>query len=55
MNKLSVFAGLIGQRMGQEPGQPIVVDHRAGAGATSVSRAAPGGYPLRLTSPGRER
>ena len=45
---------LIGQKLGEALGQPVVVDNRAGAGATLgtelASKAAPDGYTILLSS-----
>ncbi len=47
-----VFARPIGQKLSERLGQPVVIDNRAGAGATVgsaiVARAAPDGYTLVL-------
>jgi tripartite-type tricarboxylate transporter receptor subunit TctC len=49
-----VLGRVIGARLGKELGQPVVIDNRAGAGtiigATHVSKAAPDGYTLLLSS-----
>jgi tripartite-type tricarboxylate transporter receptor subunit TctC len=49
-----VLGRVIGQRLGKELGQPVVIDNRAGAGtiigATYVSKAAPDGYTLLVSS-----
>lgn len=45
-----LHARLIGQRIGEQLGQPVVVDNRAGAGGTigtdQVAKASPDGYTL---------
>jgi len=49
-----VLGRVIGVRLGKELGQPVVIDNRAGAGtiigATYVSKAAPDGYTLLVSS-----
>ncbi len=49
-----VLGRVIGQKMSQELGQPVVVENRAGAGtiigAAYVSKAAPDGYTLLISS-----
>ncbi|THT96289.1 tripartite tricarboxylate transporter substrate binding protein [Lampropedia puyangensis] len=49
-------ARLIGQTMGEEMGQPFVVENKAGAGATigaeSTARAKPDGYTIMYTTAG---
>lgn len=49
-----VYARVIGQRLGEELGQPVVVENRAGAtgtiGSTAVRDAAPDGHTLLFTS-----
>lgn len=50
-----VLARLVGQKLGEALGQPIVIDNRTGAGtliATEiVARAAPDGYTLLMATP----
>src|SRR4030081_622354 len=45
-----ILARVIGQRMGEDWGQPVVIENRPGAntaiGAQQVARAAPDGYTL---------
>jgi tripartite-type tricarboxylate transporter receptor subunit TctC len=49
-----VLGRVVGLRLGKELGQPVVIDNRAGAGtiigATYVSKAAPDGYTLLVSS-----
>jgi tripartite-type tricarboxylate transporter receptor subunit TctC len=49
-----VVARLVGQKLGELWGQPVVIDNRAGAGgnvgAALVAKAAPDGYTLLMTS-----
>jgi len=50
---LDVMARLIGQKLGEGWGKPVVVENQAGAsgsiGASAVARAAPDGYTLLVT------
>ena len=52
---VDLSARLIGARMSEGLGQPVIIDNRAGAGgvigATLVARASPDGYTLLFTSP----
>src|SRR6266700_7057496 len=47
-----VLARLVGQKLGERSGQPVIVENRAGAGgnigAEQVARSAPDGYTLLL-------
>jgi tripartite-type tricarboxylate transporter receptor subunit TctC len=49
-----VVARMVGQKLGEVWGQPVVIDNRAGAGgnvgAALVAKAAPDGYTLLMTS-----
>jgi tripartite-type tricarboxylate transporter receptor subunit TctC len=49
------MARLVGPRLAQELGQPVVIDNKPGAGgnlgATEAARAAPDGYTLLMASP----
>ncbi|MBC7598571.1 MAG: tripartite tricarboxylate transporter substrate binding protein [Polaromonas sp.] len=51
---IDTMSRIIGERLGQRLGQPVVVDNRAGAGtivaAESVARATPDGYTLMITT-----
>jgi len=51
-----ILARDIGQKLGQQYHQPIIIDNRAGAGSTIgteyASRAKPDGYTLLMASPG---
>jgi tripartite-type tricarboxylate transporter receptor subunit TctC len=50
------IARLIGQKIGEAMGQPVVIENRAGAGgavgANFVAKARPDGYTLLFTNPG---
>jgi tripartite-type tricarboxylate transporter receptor subunit TctC len=51
---VDIIARVVGQKMGELLGQPMVVDNRAGAGgnvgAVAVAKAAPDGYTVLVTS-----
>ena len=51
---IDVMSRVIGERLSQRLGQPVLVDNRAGAGtivaAEAVARAAPDGYTLMVTT-----
>src|SRR5689334_16291972 len=53
-----VFARVIGARLGERWGQPVVVENRAGAGgnigADLVAKSAPDGYTLLMGSIGTQ-
>ena len=52
---IDTMARLIGPRLAQELGQPVVIDNKPGAGgnlgAAEVARSAPDGYTLLMASP----
>ena len=52
---VDTMARLIGPRLAQELGQPVVIDNKPGAGgnlgAAEVARATPDGYTLLMASP----
>lgn len=51
---VDIFARILGQKMSENWGQPIIVENRAGAagavGAQAVAKAAPDGYTLMLST-----
>jgi tripartite-type tricarboxylate transporter receptor subunit TctC len=53
-----VFARLVGQKLGDKWGQPVVVENRAGAagviGTDAVAKSAPDGYTLLVTYAGSQ-
>ena len=52
---IDTMARLIGPRLAQEVGQPVVIENKPGAGgnigAAEVARATPDGYTLLMASP----
>src|SRR5690349_24843105 len=53
---VDVLARAVGDEMAKSMGQPVIVENKPGAGgnigAELVSKAAPDGYTLMMTSPG---
>jgi tripartite-type tricarboxylate transporter receptor subunit TctC len=53
---VDIVARLLGQRLGKELGQPLVIENKAGAGGTiaanQVAKAPPDGYTLMIMHQG---
>src|ERR1044072_9122485 len=51
-----IFARLVGEKLSQSLGQPLIIENRAGAsgniGADAVANSAPDGYPLLTATTG---